>query len=248
MGLLTFKTVPRTAKVRRKENKILVGMSKFCGNSIHGINYIWAPGTRPAVRMFWLLIVAAAVAGSITMYITIAYRHREKLLITVVETSRLPVYTISFPAVAVCPMNHVSWIRHKSAEEKFLPNNAGENVKKAFHDLLAVMERLTFTGLDAIEILLRAENIPRSVQNIVLYDLAQYMAIRCNELFLWCVFDETDLDCCKIFVAERTERGICLVFNSLVSEESKMKKVRTQKSYLKQATSLVNPTSPNQKC
>ncbi|XP_059219850.1 pickpocket protein 19-like [Stomoxys calcitrans] len=221
-GLLRFGSQPSAMS---KQKIILQSLLKLCDSGFHGANHAIDSKNRLALRVFWLLIVFGALVGCIFMYWKLTGRHQEKILVTVVESSQKPIHNIAFPAVAVCPFNHINWMRHKSAEEKFLPQNSTEEIIKIFHDLLVAMERLTFTTLNDIELLLRNPNIPKSIQNIVLYDLALFMAFRCNEIFVWCIYDETHLDCCKVFITERTERGICLVFNSLISDESKIKQL-----------------------
>uniref|UniRef100_A0A1I8Q2K6 Uncharacterized protein n=1 Tax=Stomoxys calcitrans TaxID=35570 RepID=A0A1I8Q2K6_STOCA len=221
-GLLRFKVKP---PANTRQIKILQSLLKFCGSSLHGANRAIDSNNRLLVRLFWLLIVVGAFVGCFVMYWKLTGRHQEETLVTVVESARKPIHDIEFPAVAVCPLNHINWIRNKSAEEKFLPQNPTEQIIKIFHDLLAAMERLTFITLDGVELLLRNAFVPKSLENIILYDLALHMAFRCDEIFVWCVYDETQLDCCKVFIHERTERGICLVFNSLISDESKIKQV-----------------------
>uniref|UniRef100_A0A1I8P3T6 Pickpocket protein 19-like n=1 Tax=Stomoxys calcitrans TaxID=35570 RepID=A0A1I8P3T6_STOCA len=222
LSLLRFGSQPSAMS---KQKIILQSLLKFCDSGFHGANHAIDSKNRLVLRVFWLLIVFGALVGCIFMYWKLTGRHQEKILVTVVESSQKPIHNIAFPAVAVCPFNHINWMRHKSAEEKFLPQNSTEETIKIFHDLLVAMERLTFTTLNDIELLLRNPNIPKSIQNIVLYDLALFMAFRCNEIFVWCIYDETHLDCCKVFITERTERGICLVFNSLISDESKIKQL-----------------------
>ncbi|XP_061394357.1 pickpocket protein 19-like [Musca vetustissima] len=229
-GLLTFNeaavhhTNPRRPQKYFK-NRVLQRLLQFCKNSIHGVNHIFEPRERPAVRLFWLLVVVAALIGCIVLYIDVTKRHGEEVLVTVVETSHLPIHKISFPAVAVCPFNHINWMRYKAAEEKFLPRYTAKEAKSAFYNLMVLMERITFSRLDPIKEFLNTKKVPWSVRNIVLSEVAKYMALRCDEIFRWCSYDETQHDCCKIFVPEYTEKGVCLVFNSVISKESKIKKL-----------------------
>ncbi|XP_073821510.1 pickpocket protein 19-like [Musca autumnalis] len=233
-GLLIFNEalpqapVPQTTPENDKhvEKKIIQRIFKFCLNSIHGLNHIWQPGVRPAVRIFWCLLVTTAIIGCLILYIVVSQRHREQILVTVVETSHLPIHSIHFPAVAVCPFNHINWMRYQAAEERFLPRkNANSDARKVFYNLTVLLESMTFTGLGPIKDFLNAKRIPRSVQNLVISDVAQFLAFRCDEIFRWCIYDKTEQDCCKIFVSENTERGICLVFNSDISKESRIKKL-----------------------
>lgn len=225
-GLQIFKP-GHVSEMHHFRKRLLKSVHKFGGNSFHGMQYIWLPHTRPIIRTFWISTMMAAISACLAMYTMLTYRHGEQLLVTVVETARLPIYSIPFPAVAVCPYNHVNWIRYQAAEERFLPHNTSEVSKNAFYELLAVMESISLTSLRAIGPFVNTRFIPRDVQDIVLYNLAHFMAFRCDEIFTWCNYDHTEHDCCKIFVHERTERGICLVFNSVISEESRIKQVIT---------------------
>ncbi|XP_061394358.1 pickpocket protein 19-like [Musca vetustissima] len=228
-GLLIFKEAPEPESPTPAEKQVQIRLThrllKFCQNTIHGVNHIWEPHTKPAVRIFWCLIVTTALIGCILLYNTVTQRHREEVLVTVVETSHLPIYEIPFPAVAICPVNHINWMRYKAAEARFLPRYAAKEAKAAFYNLMVLLDRMTFTRLSSIDEFLKTENIPRSVENIVLSDVAKFMALRCDEIFIWCNFDNTQHDCCKIFVPEYTGRGPCLVFNSVISKESRIKQL-----------------------
>ncbi|XP_073821493.1 pickpocket protein 19-like [Musca autumnalis] len=160
------------------------------------------------------------------MYFMVTTLRDEQPLVTVVETAHLPIYAIEFPSVALCPYNHINWIRYEAAKEKFLPHNPSNETQKAFYDLLVAMENMTFTYLSSVGKLLKRQPLPQVVNDISLNHLAQFMAFRCNEIFVWCSFDGTEYDCCKLFVRERTDQGVCLVFNSLISVESRIKKLK----------------------
>uniref|UniRef100_A0A1I8NBA7 Uncharacterized protein n=1 Tax=Musca domestica TaxID=7370 RepID=A0A1I8NBA7_MUSDO len=226
-GLQVFKDTPiHMPSTRQFEIRLTQRLLKFCQNTIHGVNHIWEPRTRPAVRVFWCLIVTAALVGCIILYNTVTQRHREGILVTVVETSHLPIQTIHFPAVAVCPVYRINWMRYKAAEERFLPRYAAKEANSAFYHLLMLLERMTFTRLNLIAEFLEVKRVPRSVRNIELSEVAKFMSLRCDAIFSWCIFDKTQMDCCKIFVPEITSRGVCLVFNSVISKESSIKKVK----------------------
>ncbi|XP_065360282.1 pickpocket protein 19 [Calliphora vicina] len=225
-GLITFQpTTPR--EQQQQQVGIFDRMMqhiRYFTNSIHGVSYIWESDVPFKVRLFWVLVVIAAVITCIIMYMSLASRHNKQQIKTVVETSQMPIYRINFPAVALCPWDHVNWLRYKAAEEKFLPPYPDKQLRAVFYDVLLSMDDMNLSRLDRLA-LLKNHTIPRIIDEISLDDLANFMAFRCDELFVECVFDETTYDCCKIFVAERTEKGICMVFNSMVSEESTKKKI-----------------------
>lgn len=223
-GLLTFKPSKPKEQQQMQLFDRMMKQIKYFTNSIHGVYYIWDKNLRFMVRFFWLLVVIAALITCALVYVSLASRHNKQQIKTVVETSQLPVYRINFPAVAICPWDHVNWLRYKAAEEKFLPPYPDKQVRAVFYDVLQAIDDMNVSRLDRL-VLLKNHTIPRIIDEISLNELASFMAFRCDELFVKCVFDETVYDCCKIFVAERTEKGICMVFNSMVSDESRKKQV-----------------------
>lgn len=196
----------------------------FAHSTIHGMQnafeeeHLW-------VRYFWLIIVVTAAVGFMGMYSLLGKHHNEQLLVSVVANTQLPVYSIEFPAVAICPWNHVNWMRASTAAERFLPANADRYVRETFRQLLIGMEQMVFGQFETLGAL--AHRNLSSLSQLSLTKLASYLAYRCDELFVAksCVFDETSYDCCQLFVAEHTEKGQCLVFNSLISDESRKKKL-----------------------
>lgn len=217
-GLLRFKRHP----FREKYGKML--RDSFAHSTIHGMQnafeeeHLW-------VRYFWLIIVVTAAVGFMGMYSLLGKHHNEQLLVSVVANTQLPVYSIEFPAVAICPWNHVNWMRASTAAERFLPANADRYVRETFRQLLIGMEQMVFGQFETLGAL--AHRNLSSLSQLSLTKLASYLAYRCDELFVAksCVFDETSYDCCQLFVAEHTEKGQCLVFNSLISDESRKKKL-----------------------
>ena len=227
-GLIVFKDTHTSVMPREQDDNYFDCMLKqivYFTNSIHGVSYIWEKDTRFKVRLFWLLVVIAAIITCIIMYQSLASRHSQQNIKTVVETSQMPIYKINFPAVALCPWYHVNWLRYKAAEEKFLPPYPGNELRTLFYDVLLALEDMNLVRLDPL-ISLRNHTIPKILDKISIFELIKFMSFRCDELFVECMYDDTPYDCCKIFVAERTEKGICMVFNSLISEESRKKRVR----------------------
>lgn len=228
-GLITFKDTHKSIMMPREQQDgnyfdCMLKQFVYFTNSIHGVSYIWEKDTRFKVRLFWLMVVIAAIITCIIMYQSLASRHSQQHIKTVVETSQMPIYKINFPAVALCPWTHVNWLRYKADEEKFLPPYPDNELRTVFYDVLLALEDMTLVRLDPL-ISLRNHTIPKIIDKISVFELIKFMSFRCDELFVECMFDDTPYDCCKIFVAERTEKGFCMVFNSLISEESINKRV-----------------------
>lgn len=200
--------------------------------SIHGICYLCETQSRCWIRSFWLIILTTAVFGCALMYSQLSARHNQQQLKTVVATSQLPIYNIEFPAVALCPWGQINWLRQNAAEERFLPSRSNESIKAAFKTLLLGFESTNPSRLDNLALLKNLTNLPAALDRIDLSELMMFLAYRCDEIFVYCKFDDTEIDCCKLFVSERTEKGVCLVFNSMVSMESRTKKVTCMHLYV----------------
>ncbi|KAH8312291.1 hypothetical protein KR044_010103 [Drosophila immigrans] len=209
-------------RFREKYGKML--RSSFAHSTIHGLQnafeeqHLW-------VRYFWLIVVLVASVGFLSTYSILDMRHEEQVLVSVVATTQYPVYSIEFPAVAICPWNKVNWLRAATAAERFLPSNANADVRETFRQLLIGMEQLSFGKFEVLGAISKRNF--SSLSHLSMSKLTSYLAYRCDELFDHnaCVFDETTYDCCQLFVAETMEMGQCLVFNSLISEESRKKKL-----------------------
>ncbi|EDV92702.1 GH18908 [Drosophila grimshawi] len=228
-GLLRFKRHP----VREKYGRMVCHL--FAHSTIHGMQHVSAE-RRPRVRFFWLMVVLLATISFLVMFSVLDHHHNEQQLVSIVETTQLPVYKIEFPAVAICPWNHVNWLRASRAAERFLPHNTDAYAREAFHQLLIGMEQMTFGKFESL-----AEVSKRNLSSLAhlsIRKLASYLAYRCDELFEpgSCIFDETSYDCCDLFVPEYTENGQCLVFNSLISENSRKKKLFNEFYPLKLST------------
>ncbi|KAH8359597.1 hypothetical protein KR093_007789 [Drosophila rubida] len=217
-GLQRFDRHP----LRDKYGKML--RDSFAHSTIHGLqnafeeHHLW-------VRYFWLIVVLLASVGFLSTYSILELRHQEQVLVSVVASTQYPVYSIEFPAVAICPWNHVNWLRAATAAERFLPSNANLEVRETFRQLLIGMEQISFGNFESLGTI--ANRNFSALSYLSLSKLARYLAYRCDELFDpgACIFDETTYDCCQLFVAESTEKGQCLVFNSLISDESRNKKL-----------------------
>ncbi|EDV53205.1 pickpocket protein 19 [Drosophila erecta] len=213
-GLLRFRNKPAGLKFRERLR------SSFAHSSIPGMQHVFG---EPHLwqRCLWLTIVLAAVITGFSLYTVLRHRHSEQLLVSLIDTTQLPVYHIDFPAVAVCPWSHFNWQRAPSALLRFLPRHPSAELRETFQQLLAILDIMNFSNFKRIRILSN-RNLTR-ISHLKLTDLMNYMTYRCDELFVAdsCVFDETPYDCCKLFVREQTVKGHCLVFNSMISENSR---------------------------
>ncbi|XP_052856548.1 pickpocket protein 19 [Drosophila gunungcola] len=223
LGLLRFRKKRTGIRYRDRLR------SSFAHSTIHGMRHVF--GERHLwQRCLWLTVALAAGVAGFSMYSVLGVRHSEQLLVSLIDTTQLPVYHIDFPAVAICPWSHVNWQRAPSALLRFLPGHPNAELRETFRQLLNVLELTSFSNFKRASDL--AKRNVTGLRFLKLKDLMNYLGYRCDELFVpgSCVFDETPHDCCTLFVPEQTEKGQCLVFNSLISEHSRKKQL-TNKFY-----------------
>lgn len=151
-------------------------------------------------------------------------KYSDRTIITVVDNSQLPVFTVEFPAVAICIKHRINWVRFEQARRKFLPPDASNATVEMLSRFVKRLDSLQFRIFDNLAGL---EGEPlHLINSISVTKLATYLAFRCNEILHGtCMWGEQPFDCCDLFVQERTSMGICFVFNSVISQESRLKVV-----------------------
>lgn len=140
---------------------------------------------------------------------------------TIVRTSKYPVFYINFPSIAICNKNLINWKKIIQAEEMFLPKNYSQSTLNNFRRLIGYLSNFRFDDLNNLEGI--SELNLTEFQNINIFDLVDFFSFECEDILANCLWIYRKEDCCKLFLKERTENGICLVFNSLISEASRQK-------------------------
>ncbi|XP_055847294.1 pickpocket protein 19-like isoform X2 [Episyrphus balteatus] len=147
-------------------------------------------------------------------------KYSDRVLMTVVQNSQYPVFKIDFPAIAVCTKHQINWKRIQKARDKFLPADASNETIEMFMSFAKRLDSFKFNNFQSMEGL---ENEPLYLINTLsISKIAQYLAFRCEEIMIGtCMFAGQPFRCCKNFIPEKTHLGMCLVFNSVVSPQSK---------------------------
>jgi len=170
-------------------------------------------------RLVWAVLVLTCVVLTFLSYFNLAERHDSYKLQIVVEDSQLPVFEIPFPAVAVCPKNKVNWQLYEAARERFLPKTVESD--SGFQAFVEKMETLSFGNFRRFQ---NMDNLNLEELNMIdITILAQFLALKCENIFYndSCHWRGVAFPCCDGFTFENTEHGMCLVFNSLISDTSK---------------------------
>ncbi|KAI8123237.1 Pickpocket protein 19 [Lucilia cuprina] len=196
---------------------------KYCEKStIHGVRYIYDPTMRGIERLIWSALVITCVTLACISYLILAERYSAQKLQTVVENSQFPVFQIPFPAVAICTHNRVNWEKFEAAKAEFLPPSADKALVEVFTNFVERMETLRFGKFNTFEDM-QDINL-EALDSIDVTKLAKFLAIRCEDIMVneTCYWRKMRFQCCSRFIMERTEYGMCLVFNSELSKESEV--------------------------
>lgn len=148
---------------------------------------------------------------------------------TVVDDSEYNVFEFSFPSIALCSRNRLNWRKVDEIQKKYIPE-AGNETKKTFKKFFGIFDGIRFGRFNNLKELktLNLSLIDKIHVSRVLDDFS----IACEELFVKssCFWKQTRYDCCDLFFKEKTEAGVCLVFNSIFSDDS-LKLLKNDKYY-----------------
>lgn len=209
-----------------KKSVFLQYWEKYCKNSqLHGIRYLSRETSPNIERKVWFVFVAFGILCTAYMYVALSIRYKEQLLQTVVDNSQLPVYEVVFPSVALCTRKRINWTKFRDAEKIFVQNQ-DSNLKQMFRQFIEYFQYFRFENISEIH---GIDNINLESLNFLnITAFAEFLSFRCDDFVTKCVWRRQEYPCCDLFVLRRTEVGFCMVFNSLVSSDDRMKKVSIQ--------------------
>ncbi|TDG48727.1 hypothetical protein AWZ03_004839 [Drosophila navojoa] len=196
----------------------------YCERStIHCVRYLYDAQLHNVERLIWGVLLVTSVTLCCSFYMLLSERYGAQKLQTVIEDSQYPVFHVQFPAVGVCTDNRVNWSKLEAAKAHFLPANASESVVEAFVTLVKYMTLLRFENFEFSTSEMEDTNF-EIVDFVSLSSLAYFLALRCEDILVpdSCYWRQTSFNCCDYFLLEKTEYGLCLVFNSELSYRSQM--------------------------
>ncbi|XP_061397176.1 pickpocket protein 19-like [Musca vetustissima] len=217
--------------LRKQEKNEKFGLAKFLNGiwtdvlritTVHGVKIIFSTTAKILERILQIigLIVSLAFFGIIMWNILYICRH--KPFETFIAELHYPVYKISFPEVTICNLNRLNWQRYEEAKVKFMhPKHQTPEYEEVFQETLNAYDTLRFTRFDMFR------NLYEFFPQKLLYDLnyinftqvVEFMAWKCDEMFSNCAWQNVSYDCCEMFTPRRSQKGMCMAFNSVESEE-----------------------------
>ncbi|KAH8355900.1 hypothetical protein KR200_001468 [Drosophila serrata] len=195
----------------------------YCEKStIHCVRYLYDPQLHNVERLIWCVLLIISVGLSCFFYLLLSERFVSQKLQTVVHDPQYPVFLVQFPAVGICADNRINWSKLEAAKEEFLPVNSSVELVESFTVLVSRLETLRFGSFMASLAQLDDDNL-EAVNFVNLTELAMFLTLRCEEILVpkSCLWRGSAFDCCEFFVPEKTEFGVCLIFNSELSPRSK---------------------------
>ncbi|XP_018794741.1 PREDICTED: pickpocket protein 19-like [Bactrocera latifrons] len=189
--------------------------------TIHGVNRLFSRSAGKYERFVWFLTVMLALLGAIYVSHLLSDRFSEGRLETVVDSTRYPIYHISFPVVAICNMNQLNWERLEEAKRRYLePDTTPEN-QELFERVIGSFDGIHFAGFESF---LKFQNISLDALNYVNFtEVMIFMTWRCEELLSECIWNHFPMNCCDIFSLRRSKNGLCWAFNTLETDEGRQR-------------------------
>ncbi|XP_034488709.1 pickpocket protein 19 [Drosophila innubila] len=183
-------------------------------------------------RLIWCVLLVISVTLCCSFYLLLSERYGAQKLQTVIDDPQYPVFFVQFPAVGVCTDNRINWSKLEEAKTEFLPANSSVELVKGFTTLVKYMETLRFDNFKYSNSELEDHNF-EALEFVNISSLAEFLALRCEDIIepSSCMWRQSNFNCCEYFVLEKTEYGLCLVFNSELSDQSVLLKKRAGKDF-----------------
>lgn len=171
-------------------------------------------------RIIWVFLVCGFTSGSLYCFIYYLQDYNAQVTRTVVDDSEYNVFKFSFPSIAFCSRNRINWKKINEVQEKHLPL-ADDETLQIFQDFIGSFDGLRFGRFgDLSNIKTLNLNV---LKQIDVSEVLEDLSMTCEDVFSnnICNWKGKQYDCCEMFFEEKTEAGMCLVFNSIFSNESR---------------------------
>uniref|UniRef100_A0A1A9X093 Sodium channel protein Nach n=1 Tax=Glossina brevipalpis TaxID=37001 RepID=A0A1A9X093_9MUSC len=220
-------------------------------STIPGLSKVGQSESHNCERFLWFFLLLLAFLGTVHVCLQLSHRFYAGNMETVINSTQYPVYHISFPVVSICNRNQLNWQRLEAAKRKFLPQENNTEILQLFEMIISAYDTFRFGKFHVFQIL---EYQPIQSLNHINFSLVyEYMSWTCQELLTDCKWRNNDINCCDNFFKRRSEIGFCWSFNTLETEEGKLRQLNDPKWPLRTGNSgmksglmlraLINPES-----
>ncbi|XP_067620278.1 pickpocket protein 19 [Eurosta solidaginis] len=220
----TTHRLPSWKTIRRAANEFSAAAWELAfrfgqSTTIHGVNRLFSRRAGKYERFVWFLTVMFALLGAVYVSNLLSKRFSEGKLETVVDSTRWPVYHITFPTVSICNNNQLNWDRIAEAKRKFLPMNSPTEQQQNFEQIVASYDNVKFADFLGF---LSLQNMSIGALNKMNFtEVVEFMTWRCEELLSQCVWNHFEKNCCEIFSLRRSKNGFCWTFNSIETDQGR---------------------------
>ncbi|XP_063233569.1 sodium channel protein Nach-like [Bacillus rossius redtenbacheri] len=187
--------------------------SDYCSSTtLHGYRYLTEDGLHWIERLMWVTVHIMATWGVSYSILDVWQDYLNAPIFTTVHTTAYPISKISFPAVAVCSNNKISYKRARRLTEQ-LASSRNVSAEELFNLIPNMGRMFDFNdrGREQVQLLhemLTANNHTYNVTNLMLK-----MSPSCEALVVRCKWGGRKESCRTLFTQRRTMEGFCCTFN-----------------------------------
>uniref|UniRef100_A0A182KHA8 Pickpocket n=1 Tax=Anopheles christyi TaxID=43041 RepID=A0A182KHA8_9DIPT len=186
----------------------------YCTNStIHGFKYLVGSKRTTIERVWWIVVCLLSLYGCGNLIHSVYKKWDLEPVVVTFGEKPVPVFTIPFPAVTICPETKV---RKKDLDFTIAyqlyndPELWQFMAKEQIAKLEAILQVCDFSfGIEM--------NNDSYADDVV--EQLQKLAIPFEDMFLMCGWREHVVNCKDFFKATLTEVGVCCTFNSLAADD-----------------------------
>lgn len=180
-------------------------------------------------RFIWLLILIGTISCATIVYVDLTTLYNNPRTHTTIDNTMQPVFYVPFPAVAICTRNRLDMQRLETkAMDHFLGANATMERKEIFRRFFTAVTDVHFNDFSSLWPFFGNATLAagvRQLDDLNVRKVLEYLNVDCEEIFVECTWRTRPHNCCEIFDLERTELGICWIFNSAVSARLRQREV-----------------------
>ncbi|CAL8109589.1 unnamed protein product [Orchesella dallaii] len=197
-------------------------------SSMHGLKYVSQPKRHLIERIFWFGAFLASLISASIMIMEIWNRYYENPVIVTFNPTELDLETIPFPAVTICNMNPFKRSRVNEFQTQYREGLTAPERKQALEALRVInglcssqqsfLKSLKFAPKRGDVLISEAKEVasPEMEKNLTQFLLHNTQP--CSELIRFCVWEQQQIPCEKLFKPILTDYGKCCTFNMLPQE------------------------------
>lgn len=161
------------------------------------------------------------MSASLYCFIYYLLDYNAQVTRTVVEDSEYDVFQFSFPSIAFCSRNRINWKKIDEVQQKYIPS-ADQKTKNIFEKFIGSFDDLRFGRFDDLVTIQQLDL--SAIKTIHVSNVLSDLSMTCEDIFPdnMCKWKGIKYNCCELFFEEKTEAGLCLVFNSVFSDKARL--------------------------